>query len=210
MKGLNVNHRSRLAALLLSGAVSVGCEPAVTLPDHKVTLRPSFSEASSFEVAQVQLRPAEGSEATMWGELTLLVGFPPNPICRQETADATIALCGVIHNPDLQSLEGGELRLTFSRTGGEVLLRFAHPPNPICHTFLVNAVAHMPLIEANPGPPQVDVLFRTNLGSIVSIQPGPPTIQPGPPNNREVNPGPPVDPGTQPGPPNCQVTFAGL
>jgi hypothetical protein len=196
-------------ALLVSSALTIGCEPAATSPDQIVTLHPSFSEASGFEAVNLQLRPAEASEATMWGELTLLVGVPPNPICRQDTADATIAVCGVIHNPDLQSLEGGELRLTFSRTGGEVLLRFEAPPNPVCDTYLVNAVATVPLPEQNPGPPNVDVVFRSNLGSIVGGNPGPPTLNPGPPTGREQNPGPPVNPEANPGPPQCQITFAG-
>jgi hypothetical protein len=189
------------AAALLVSSLALACDRAVTAPEAGTRLHPSFSEAESgFSVLNVQLRPAEGSAATMWGELTMFFGplHPPNPICEHDAIDATVAVCGVIHNPDLESLEGGELRATFSRTGGEILLRFAVPPNPICPTYQVRASASLPAVQQNPGPPVVDVLFRTSMGSIVGLNPGPPTAQPGPPNSE-----------AQPGPPDCQVTFAG-
>src|SRR5688500_14661337 len=178
------------AAALLVSSLALGCDRAVTAPQAETQLQPSFSEAESgFSVLNVQLRPADGSAATMWGELTMFFGplHPPNPICGHNVIDATVAACGVIHNPDRHSLEGGELRATFSRTGSEILVRFAFPPNPICTTYQVRASASLPAVQANPGPPQIDVLFRTSTGAIVGTNPGPPTAQPGPPNDTEVN-----------------------
>jgi hypothetical protein len=147
----------------------------------------------------------------MWGELTVFTGVehPPNPICEHGVVGATVAICGVINNPDRESLEGGDFTATFGRTGQQIVLRFAVPPNPICETYLVRAASSTPLVEQNPGPPQVDVSFRTSVGSIVGGNPGPPTLNPGPPTGTEAQPGPPNDPALNPGPPDCQVTFAG-
>jgi hypothetical protein len=200
------------ACALVVSILTLACDRGVIEPEPGTRLRPRFSETESgFSVVNVQLRPADGSAATMWGGLTMLFGalHPPNPICEHDAIDATVAVCGVIHNPDLQSLEGGELRATFSRTGSEILLRFAFPPSPVCPTYQVRASASLPAVQINPDLPQVDVLFRTSTGSIVGGNPGPPTVQPGPPNDTEGQPGPPNNPEQNPGPPTCQVTFAG-
>jgi len=203
----HIRPKHPLAVLLLVAAL--GCEVAVMAPESDETLQPSFSTSESgFVVTTVQLRPAADSDATMWGELTLFVGVPPNPICEHNVIGATIAVCGVIHNPDLQSLGTGELTATFSRTGGQVLLRFSAPPNPVCPTYQVRAASSVPLPEQNPGPPDIDVSFATSAGAIVGSNPGPPQLNPGPPTDTEGNPGPPNS-WAQPGPPDCQITFAG-
>ena len=201
--------RDATAFLLL--ATLFGCERALLAPESNATLQPHFSTSEDgFVVTTVQLRPAADSDATMWGELTVFVGVehPPNPICEHGVIGATVAVCGVIHNPDLQSLGTGDLTATFSRTGGQIVLRFAAPPNPICPTYQVRAASSVPLPEQNPGPPTLDVSYITNFGSIVGSQPGPPTQNPGPPTGTESDPGPPNS-WAQPGPPNCEITLAG-
>ena len=164
-------------AACLAGLVALGCDAPVVGPQADATSWPRLSEAASgFVVTNVQLRSAEGNSSTMWGELTVFIGalFPPSPICAQNDALATVAVCGVIHNPGGESLEGGEITLASGEPGREILLRFALPPNPVCPTYEVRAASSVLLTETNPGPPNIAVFFVTSAGEIVGVSPGPP------------------------------------
>jgi hypothetical protein len=196
--------RRAVRAACLAGLVGLGCDAPVAGPQTDTTSWPRLSEAASgFFVTNVQLRSAEGSSSTMWGELTVFTGalLPPNPVCPQNDALATVAVCGVIHNPGGESLEGGELTLAFGETGQEILLRFATPPNPVCPTYQVRAASSVSLTETSPGPPNIAVFFVTSAGEIVGVSPGPP-------DSPEQDPWSSRGTEVSPGPPNCQITFA--
>jgi hypothetical protein len=199
---------TRTCAVGLLGllGLAIGCAETPTAPTLADPSGPAFGlSAGGFSVQNLLLRPAEGSSATAWGELTVFVGAlaPPNP-CGEKLVAATVIACGVINNPGGELLEGGFLLVLAAPDAEPVRLEFTLPPNP-CLTYLVSASALVPeLATVGLELPAVQVEFTTTAegrvpGTIVSVgaTPGPPNLHPG-----GVN-----DPGTAVPPNPCLVGF---
>lgn len=191
-----------LAAAALLGLAAACAEAPTTLSLAAPTDAALDRSASGFSVVHLRLRPAEDSESSASGELTVFVGvlLPPNP-CGETLQEATIAVCGVIRNPGDEELIGGFLIVQASRDAAPVRLEFAVPPNP-CLTYLVQASIAADLGTEKVGTPTVQAEFTFEGGTIVSLnpQPEPPS---GPGGRRGTNAGPPN------APPNpCLVGFA--
>ena len=194
------------APVLIAVSACTESPTATTLDaEHPVA---AFTEtAAGFVVVPLQLRPAEGSGVGTWGNMLIILGtaLPPNP-CNEGLELATIAVCGVIHNPGGGLLTGGELSVQASPDALPVVLQFTAPPNP-CLTYHVRGAAAPDLGFAGLELPAVQVVFNSEQGAIVSVIPGPDS-QPGPPNDWgsviEGTPGPPD------APPNpCLITLGG-
>jgi hypothetical protein len=163
--------------------------------------------AAGFIVVPLQLRPAEGSELATWGNMLIILGTaPPNP-CNESLELATVAVCGVIHNPGGGLLTGGTLSVQTSPDAAPVVLQLEAPPNP-CLTYHVRGAAAPDLGFTGLELPAVQVVFNSEQGDIVSAIAGSPESQPGPPNDWgsviATAPGPPD------APPNpCLITLGG-
>jgi hypothetical protein len=201
-----VTRRAALVPLLLAMG---GCTESPTTPaptfDHS---RAAFTAtAAGFIVVPLQLRPAEGSTIAAWGNVLVMLGtaLPPNP-CSEGFALATVALCGVIHNPGGGLITGGLLSVQPRPDAAPVELQLTAPPNP-CLTYQVRGAAAPDLGFTGLELPAVQLVFTSEHGDIVSSIPGPES-QPGPPNDWgsviEGTPGPPD------APPNpCLITLGG-
>lgn len=191
-----------LTAGTLIGLVTA-CAEAPTTPPLAAPDDPAFAlEASGFSVLHVHLRPAEGSESTAWGELTVFVGalHPPNPCVRVEQ-NLTVIVCGVIHNPGGEPLTSGFLTVLADGNARPVEHEFALPPNP-CLTYLIRASSAADLGAEGLGLPAVQAVFTLEPGTIVSVE-----GTPGPPNDPSAGRG--ADATSPDAPPNpCVVGFA--
>ena len=204
------SHRAVPALAIVLLAVSACTEsPTATTATIGAEHPPAaFSKtAAGFVVVPLQLRPAEGSGSGSWGNMMNLVGtsLPPNP-CSEGLELATVAVCGVIHNPGGGLLTGGELSVQASPDALPVVLQFTVPPNP-CLTYHVRGAATPHLDFTGLELPAVQVVFTSEQGDIVSVIPGPES-QPGPPNDWESVIG--ATPGPPDAPPNpCLITLGG-
>jgi hypothetical protein len=188
---------SALAATVL--AVAACADAPTAVPTEP--LSPSFAVGEAgFVTIPLLLRAPDGSESTAWGNATVFAGVlvPPSP-CGETHAVATIAVCGMIHNPAGELLTGGTLTVR-SGDGAPVVLEFAFPPNP-CLRYAVRAVAGPDLGTERITLPAVQLVFETEAGAVVSATPGPPNE-------------PALDVGGTPGPPDappnpCLISFGG-
>jgi hypothetical protein len=197
ISGRSVARALSAAALVISSA----CQDVPTAPDSDGTAMKLADSEAGFVVVPLQLRAVEGSESSMWGSVVVFVGTlaPPNP-CGETLQLATVALCGILHNPDGELLTGGALRVQTRVDATPLVLELTVPPNP-CLTYQVQAVASPDLSLAGLTLPAVQVVFSSEQGEIVSVQ-----ATPGPPNDPSLDldgtPGPPD------APPNpCLITF---
>jgi hypothetical protein len=115
---------------------------------------------------------------------------PPNP-CGELLTLATVAVCGVIHNPNGELLTGGMLTVQTSRDAAPVTLQFTLPPNP-CLTYQVRAVAAPDFGSTGLELPAVQIVFHLESGDIVSFEtaPGPPDHPGGVNREPDVPPNP--------------------
>jgi hypothetical protein len=171
----DLRRAARTLAVTTFLAVTACAEtPTGTLTE---TPQPAFTEtAAGFAVVPLLLRAPDGSDSGAWGNLVVFVGAlaPPNP-CGEMMTLATVAVCGVIHNPDGELLTGGMLIVQTSRDAAPVTLQFTVPPNP-CLTYEVRTVAAPDFGSTGLELPAVQVVFNSESGDIVSFEtaPGPP------------------------------------
>lgn len=187
----------RHAALLLSLTAAAACGEAPTSSPEAAPSAPSLS-AHGFSVTQLWLR-SETEELNAWGVLLVKVGplAPPNP-CGLTLDGASVAVCGVIHNPEGVLFTGGTLRITVGLR--DVELDFSVPPNP-CRVYVVRAIASPDLGGDRLELPAVQVEFTTERGRIVAwTAPGPPDIGDGKGFDRTISPDAPPNP--------CLMEFA--
>ncbi|HSJ62474.1 MAG TPA: hypothetical protein VK922_01090 [Gemmatimonadaceae bacterium] len=187
----------RHAPLLLSLAAATACGDAPTSSSEAATSAPTLS-AHEFSVAPLWLR-SDTEALDAWGVLLVMVGplHPPNP-CGLTLEGASVAVCGVIHNPEGALFTGGTLRIT----GGlhDVELDFSLPPNP-CLAYVVRAIASPDLGGDRLELPAVQVEFTTERGRLATwSMPGPPNLGDGEGFDRTISPDAPPNP--------CLLEFA--
>jgi hypothetical protein len=186
-RGSRALARAAVLTLIAACADTPTTPSAPLLATSHVTLA---SAESGFEVLNLHLRPADDSESGAWGQLTVFVGtlVPPNP-CLTTVEIATVAVCGVIHNPGEELLTGGALIVQASPDARPVTLELTLPPNP-CLTYRIVAAATPDLGTTDVSLPAVQAVFTFEQGTIVESQPGPPND-------------PSASIGTAPGPPDA-------
>lgn len=146
----------------------------------------SALEAGGMTIQTYALVPADGSATAMWGELIAFGGsiYPPNPF-GDTFEDATLAVFGVLHNLDGETLTAASI--VAITDGGRVVLELASPPDA-CRTYRIDAIAAVDWGGVNPGPPDLVMSFSSALGDLVAVPTGPGqrldpyARNPGPPN----------------------------
>jgi hypothetical protein len=202
-------------SVLLAGA---GCKPAPVAPILQADGFDVAGKEGDFVLFPYQLRPADGSGSTAWGELELWVGFPPSPVVPPSPvlpSEPVMVLRGVLHNPAGETLMLADVALPDGSDGIEVRVAFEYPPNPCSTTFFEGSASLVGY--PNPGPPGAPgVTLVTSAGALVGYpSPGPPDVfdeeagppiivfpEGGGPGTAMPNPGPPEVPGA------CLVTDA--
>ncbi len=150
------------------------------------------AERSGFAVFPIQLRAADGSPSTAWGELVVRVGtrLPPNPCGPDDALSGVqvVTFCGVVHNPDGEALQSIGFQVTYGGAGdflGTASGRFTLPPNP-CTTARLQGALALTGGGALSDISGVATEIVTSAGSLVGTSLGPPTSPTGssslPPN----------------------------